>query len=156
LPHRRITGDYIAGRNISSMKQQSKQPGRFDLRKQVRELIYELPSYEFDALMNQVAYLDYYLSIRLKKSYAHHLDHVIDKSIIHNKPHQLYDNAFTGEECVEKLEVYLFENSCLYRAKTIYQNEKYRLHIRIFKSRDDAENFLVERLSDFMTHSTKA
>jgi hypothetical protein len=155
LPHRGTGVDYIAGRNISTMKQQRTQPGRFDLRKQVRELIYELPSYEFDALMNQVAYLDYYLSIRLKKSYAHHLDHVIDKAILSAKPLQLYDNAFTGEECVEKLEVYLFENTCLYRAKTIFQNEKYRLHIRLFKNRDQAENFLVERLSDFVIQSTK-
>jgi hypothetical protein len=130
------------------MKNNTTAKPQFELRKFVKEMISELPSYEFEALMNQVSYLDYYYSIHLKKSHVHHLDLIINKSILAAKPALLYRNTFTDSETLQKFEFYAFSNIFLYRSKVIYANEKYKLIIQLFNTKDEAENYLVEKLSD--------
>jgi hypothetical protein len=130
------------------MKNNTSAKPQFEMRKFVREMITELPSYEFDALMNQVAYLDYYYSIQLKKAYKHHLDLVINKAIVAAKPAILYRNTFADSETVQKFEFYAFSNIFLYRSKVVYDNNKYKLIIQLFKTQEEAENYLVEKLSD--------
>lgn len=121
---------------------------QLDLRKYVRSLVNELPSYEFDALMNQIAYLDHYGSIKLRKSYIHHIDEVISRAVKREKCEMLYSRTFRFSGTVHTIDLVLIQDVFLLRSRLYFENGKYRVVINVFCQREQAEELLVDWLSE--------
>ena len=119
-----------------------------DLRKYVRSLVNELPSYEFDALMNQISYLDHYGSIKLRKSYIHHIDEVISRAVKREKCEMLYARTFRFSGTVQTIDLVSIQDIFLLRSRLYFTNGKYRVLINIFCQREQAEELLIEWLSE--------
>jgi hypothetical protein len=131
-------------------KRKKLQPHTFELKNFVRKYIDDIPSHEFDSLLNQISYLDHYRSLKLRKSYVHHIDEVIRKAMDLYHPLVLYSNTFFLSEGILEVDVIDFGNVSLYRSRLCYPNKKYRLTLNLFDTRAEAEDYLVDKLSDRM------
>jgi hypothetical protein len=134
------------------MEQRKDRPA-IDIRNFVRKYIETIPSHEFDALLNEISYLDHYRTIELRKAYVHHLDDVIDKAIVFYKPGILYRKSFVTEDHTMKIDLLDFGAETFYREKLVFPNKKIKVLLHVFKKKEDAENFLVEKLCYFRKSS---
>jgi hypothetical protein len=119
-----------------------------DIRYFVRRYVDDIPSKDFNALINQIAFLDQFKSIQLNKGSLHLLNDVINKAIAHFRPQVLYSKSFTFEDRHFVLELLDFGTQCIYRGQLTFPDMEMKVNIKCFTDREDAEDFLVEKLSN--------
>lgn len=119
-----------------------------DLRSFVRKYVDDIPNREFNLLMNQISFLDQFRSIQLPKAEEHHLNTVISKAVWFYKPELLYKKSFNFEEKRFTLELIDFGHLLVYRAVMQYPDGKIKVTLRCFSHRDEAEEYLIEKLSN--------
>lgn len=119
-----------------------------DIRSFVRKYVDDIPNREFNLLMNQIAFLDQFRSIQLPKSDEHHLNTVISKAVWFYKPEMLYKKSFVFDEKRFTVELIDFDHLLIYRATMVYPDAKIKVTLKCFSDRMEAEEYLVEKLSN--------
>jgi hypothetical protein len=119
-----------------------------DIRQFVRKYINDISHNDFNALINQIAYLDQFKSIQLQKGSRHYLNDVLSKAIRYLLPDVLYHNVFEFGQKDFQIELVDFGTQLIYRAQLIYPDDELRVTVRFFSDREEAENYLVDKLSN--------
>jgi hypothetical protein len=125
-----------------------KSQASINIRSFVKKFIESIPSHEFDSLLNEISYLDHYKSIELKKAIKHHLDEVITRAIKFYRPEVLFRKSFKRSDHILKIDVVDFGYESMYRARNIYPNKRFTLTVYVFAKREEAEEYLVDKLSE--------